>query len=149
MAIAIHGGLSPAITGDKITIDWTSEPDANGAYLTALWAYLYPVGTTDFNFPNTNPVAEKDVNYAVTGLQELQYVTNRDETLPLEFQAGASNCQADAGPYSFTAYVSHELVLALHAHTTERTTRPCSPSRSTIQMARRSRECLSSRPTSS
>jgi hypothetical protein len=63
--------LVPAITGDKITIDWTSEPDANGAYLTALWAYLYPVGTTDFNFPNTNPVAEKDVNYAVTGLQEL------------------------------------------------------------------------------
>jgi len=109
--------LVPAITGDKITIDWTSEPDANGAYLTALWAYLYPVGTTDFNFPNTNPVAEKDVNYAVTGLQELQYITNRDETLPLEFQAGASNCQADAGPYNFTAYVSHELVLALHAHT--------------------------------
>jgi len=109
--------LVPAITGDKITIDWTSEPDANGAYLTALWAYLYPVGTTDFNFPNTNPVAEKDVNYAVTGLQELQYVANRDGTMPLEFQAAASDCQQDAGPYSFTAYISHELVLGLRAHT--------------------------------
>ena len=107
----------PAITGDKITIDWTSEPNATGAYLTALWAYLFPVGTTDFNSSSTNPAAEKDVNYAVTGLQELTYVTNRDGTLPLEFQAAASNCPANAGPYSFTAYISHELVLRLHAHT--------------------------------
>jgi hypothetical protein len=109
--------LVPAIMGDKITIDWTSEPDTNGAYLSALWAYLYPVGTTDFNFSNTNPVAEKEVNYVENGLQELQYLTNRDGTLPLEFQAGARNCQEDAGPYNFTAYVSHELVLGLHAHT--------------------------------
>jgi hypothetical protein len=109
--------LVPAITGDKITIDWTSEPDASGAYLTALWAYLYPIGTTDFNFANTTPAAEKDVNYAVTGLQELQYITTSDGTFPLQFQASASDCQADAGPYSFTAYITHELVLGLHAHT--------------------------------
>jgi hypothetical protein len=52
---------------------------------------------------------------ADNGHQQILYSVPHDGTLPLQFEASESGCQATYGPYSFTVYVSHQLIPTLTA----------------------------------
>jgi hypothetical protein len=109
--------LVPAIAGDQVTVDWAASLGPDGNYSTAIVTSLYAPGTTDFNFANVEPVVRAYVNEA-NGRQELKYTAARDGTLPLQFQAAESNCTGSYGPYNFTAYIKHELIVTLSAKAT-------------------------------
>ena len=99
--------LVPAIAGDQLTIDFAGSG--------VEYATVYPVGTTDYNVTDTSDVAQAEIGS--NGAQQLVVKTDRDGTFPLDFST--TNCDfggsATPGPYNFTAYVSHEIVLALTA----------------------------------
>jgi hypothetical protein len=90
------------MAGDEVTVDW--EAQDRYAYL-----HLYPLGTTDFTFPQANPVAESSLNDNLKA--ELTYQATQTGSLPLEFYASSDCGVAPPGPYSFTAYVVHTLRL--------------------------------------
>jgi hypothetical protein len=91
----------PVMTGDEVTVDWETQ-DSN------VYLHLYPPGTTDFTFPQTNPVAESFLNDNLKA--ELTYLAPQTGSLPLEFFAN-SDCGVVPGPYAFTAYVIHSVRL--------------------------------------
>jgi len=90
------------VAGDRVTIDFGGLSD--------LYANLYPAGTNDYNFQNANAVASANAEENQHG--QILYTTPRDGTMPLEFTS--DNCD-DAGPYNFTAYLSHEIVIGVSA----------------------------------
>jgi hypothetical protein len=88
-----------AVAGDSFTIDWegassTTELD------------VYAVGTTDFTFPQMDPVATQQPNANLKA--ELKFVANASGSMPLRFV----DCGAGA-PYDFTVTVKHALRLSL------------------------------------
>lgn len=99
--------LTPSLTaGDQLTVDFGG--------LANLYAYLYPVGTTDYNVSSTDWVA--NANAVDTQHGEVRYLAPRDGVMPLEFLSDDGDEGCAGGPYNFTASVTHELVLSLQSH---------------------------------
>jgi hypothetical protein len=97
--------LLPVITGDTIQIDW--EVHNEGIHL-----HVWAPGTTEFNYetreslklvPNSNLKTESTFQATQTG------------NMPIRFAIAEERCPSVnvPGPYSFTAYVTHELDVAL------------------------------------
>ena len=97
--------LLPVIAGDTIQIDW--EVHNEGVHL-----HIWPPGTNEFNFetreslklvPNTNLKTESTFQATQTG------------DMPMRFAVAEEQCPTVGvpGPYSFTAYVTHALNIAL------------------------------------
>jgi hypothetical protein len=95
----------PVVTGDTIRIDW--EVHDEGVHL-----HVWPPGTTEFNFetreslklvPNPNLKTESSFSATQTG------------DMPVRFAVAEQHCPVVnvPGPYSFTAYDTHGLSLAL------------------------------------
>jgi hypothetical protein len=95
----------PVVSGDTIQIDW--EVRAEGIHL-----HVWAPGTTEFNFetreslklvPNSNLKTESTFSATQTG------------DMPMRFAVAEERCPSVnvPGPYSFTAYVTHGLTLAL------------------------------------
>jgi len=92
----------PVLAGDTLTIDWEAQDgDAR--------VNLYVPGTTDFNYPQTNSVAESFLNN--NGKAELVYTASQAGNMPLQFSAYSCPATTAPGPYSFTAYVVHSVRL--------------------------------------
>ena len=89
----------PVTAGDRITIDY--EGDLAGMF-------LFPVGTTDFDVSQASH-AESDAGSNQKG--EDAFNAAQSGTMPLEFFAGCAS--TGPGPYDFTAFVKHALVVAL------------------------------------
>ena len=97
--------LLPAIAGDTIQILW--EAQSSGAMLE-----IFAPGTTDFNYPNAQPVVNGGLNANFKA--ELTYQMQQSGNYPLEFVAGSICGEAKtAGPYNFTVNVAHALVVGL------------------------------------
>jgi hypothetical protein len=97
--------LLPVITGDTLQIDW--EVHNEGIHL-----HVWAPGTTEFNYetreslklvPNSNLKTESTFQATQTG------------DMPMRFAIAEERCPSVnvPGPYSFTAYVTHELNVAL------------------------------------
>ncbi len=95
----------PVVTGDTVQIDW--EVHNEGIHL-----HVWAPGTTEFNFetreslklvPNANLKTESTFPATQTG------------NMPIRFAIAEQRCPSVnvPGPYSFTAYVTHALSLAL------------------------------------
>ena len=81
--------LTPSLTaGDQLTVDFGG--------LANLYAYLYPVGTTDYNVSSTDWVA--NANAVDTQHGEVRYSAPRDGVMPLEFSAMTVMKVARAAP---------------------------------------------------
>ncbi len=94
----------PVTVGDSVQVDWEVQSSE-------VMVNLFAPGTTDFNFPTTNPLVQSTVNNNLKA--ELTYQATVSGILPLEFFANFYGCGTTAapGPYSFTAYVKHEVRL--------------------------------------
>lgn len=93
--------------GDHLTVDWESQ--ATGLP----YAALYPKGTNDYDYPQTQYVADSFLNGNQKG--QLTYTVPSTGVMPLAFTAD-DLCNADdqgGGPYDFTAYVVHAVTLSL------------------------------------
>jgi hypothetical protein len=104
-----------AIAGDRITVDW--EGDAS---LMEVW----PVGTTDYNVNSIqldhqlSPFVNS--SNGSNGKMETVFTAPRDGAYPLEFQTVYCCNDTPPGPYDFTAYDQHRLVLSLGQGRTNR-----------------------------
>jgi hypothetical protein len=96
--------LLPATSGDAIQLDW--EVGDRWVVLS-----LYAPGTNDFNFPQTRPLANGQVNG--NGKAELTYTAQQTGNIPLFLRDPGCYGSGVPGPYSFTAYITHALNLAL------------------------------------
>ena len=95
--------------GDAVTIDWEVQNPAGDI---DDYVNVFPVGTNDFNRSQQQTVSKDEVGEGdVRG--ESRFVANRSGVMPLEFFAGGIGNASDLGPYNFTAYVSHALVLGV------------------------------------
>jgi hypothetical protein len=83
--------------GDQLTIDWEAK---RGTHLQVL-----PVGTTDFSLNQGEPFKVQGLN--PEGKNELRFTAPQTGTMPMLLQT----IDLYAGPYSFTAFVKHGLVL--------------------------------------
>jgi hypothetical protein len=90
----------PVVAGDQVTVTW--QADNLGTYF-----YVLPIGTTDFNVGDTSP--ERTFTLNSNGMAEAVFPATRTGTMPLRFYV--SSCGRDPGPYAFTAYVSHAVVV--------------------------------------
>lgn len=80
---------------------------------------LWPVGTTDFTFPDTEPASSSELNDNLKA--ELSYTAARTGNMPLEVIHGSCS-SGDPGPYDFIVSVKHAIRLALpHVHRVART----------------------------
>jgi hypothetical protein len=95
------------VAGDRVTIDWQVTPGPTDQEFAEI--DVLPAGTNDFNLPNTNFSASTEFPL---GQQMGEFVFNAPASgvMPMEFYRG--DCATQAGPYSFTAYVAHRLLLS-------------------------------------
>jgi len=104
--------LLPVTTGDRITLDLQSEIVdctsciSNGPTPDVSEEKIYPIGTSDFNLSSAAPV--RDNNPSDTGYLQDVVAASRTGIMPLDFTAYVGN----PGPYNFTVYVQHAIVLA-------------------------------------
>ncbi|HEY5053191.1 MAG TPA: hypothetical protein VII45_07245 [Solirubrobacterales bacterium] len=87
------------IAGDQVTLDWEAK---RGTHLE-----VFPAGTTDFNFDPGQKFKVQGLNSEGKG--ELGFTAPQTGTMPMALLT----VEEYAGPYSFTAFVKHGLVLAL------------------------------------
>jgi len=95
--------------GDHIKIDFHSATTES-----ALVVGAYAVGTTDYNRAQTSP--EFSDESASTGYGELTFVAPRTGMMPLDMYFGYDAYQGQPGPYDFTAYVSHAMLVSIAPH---------------------------------
>jgi hypothetical protein len=94
------------IAGDKVTFDWGSTSD----FVHDI--DIFPPGTSDFNVQSVHDSGSYPTGVvSENGKQQTFYTASRTGIYPLDFNAGCSN--DDPGPYYFTAYVAHALILSL------------------------------------
>jgi hypothetical protein len=98
----------PVIAGDRVTIDF------DGVEYETAW----PVGTTDYNREHTEWTQKVEVGE--NGKGEGVFTAPRTGAMPLLLSTHDCNFGGDgaAGPYSFTAYVRHALLLSIPARHT-------------------------------
>jgi hypothetical protein len=92
--------------GDQLKIDFHAS-GANAEYVS-----VYRVGTNDYNVNGADPVAQS--LGSASGFGEVLLTAPRTGTMPMSFWFDPDeNPSATAGPYDFTAYVQHAVVLGL------------------------------------
>lgn len=89
--------------GDALTVDWETHS-------TSMNLNLFPVGTTDYTFLDTNLLTSEEVNANYKA--EATYTATQTGIVPLEFHSD-TGCGNPPGPYNFTASVLHAVVLSL------------------------------------
>lgn len=94
------------VAGDHVTIDW----EAGNNFVNSLG--VYPAGTTDFSVNNVS--LYQQFSLGANGKAESTFTANQTGAFPLIFWDEGSN---DAGPFDFTVYVHHALVLAVSPQT--------------------------------
>jgi hypothetical protein len=94
--------LLPSVAGDHLQIDW----EVQDPYIVLR---LYPLGTSDFNFPQKSTLAGGGVNSNTKA--EFTYISEQTGDLPMLFTDPGCHGNAEPGPYNFTAYVTHSLVV--------------------------------------
>jgi hypothetical protein len=100
--------------GDRVRIDWEAQQLEYTALL------VYPAGTTDFTYPDTNPLEKQELN--ANNKNEALITATVDGTLPVAFTSTDWSCLGGTpGPYDFTAYVQHGLSVSLKPYTHIRT----------------------------
>lgn len=104
--------LLPVFAGDRFVIDWQGPPPDGFGTDSLL---LYPAGTTDYTVENTQWIDESDIGS--NGSAQLSYTANTTGVMPLRFYADESH---EAGPYNFTAYVTHAMTAAVQTVSTDR-----------------------------
>lgn len=95
------------IVGDRATIDW----ETTNNYAERL--YVLPIGTTDFSISNVS----KDVaSFSIGGNGKAQSILTAPASgvYPLVFD---KECIGGGGPYDFTVYINHALVLGTSQQT--------------------------------
>ncbi|HUA73131.1 MAG TPA: hypothetical protein VL988_00070, partial [Solirubrobacteraceae bacterium] len=70
---------------------------------------LYALGASDFNFLQQSPRAGGRINSNMKA--EFTYVSEETGDLPMLFTDPGCHGNAEPGPYNFTAYVTHSLVV--------------------------------------
>lgn len=101
--------LLPVTVGDHVTIDW-EEP--SGTYSSRGGIEVYPVGTTDFNYPQTAHVLVQQLNS--NGKNEAGLIAKQSGNMPLLITSSLySNLCGTPGPYSFTVNITHTLSVTL------------------------------------
>lgn len=127
------------VASDKITVDWESGKvtDSCGTYNAASRLDFWPVGTTDFSVNNVQPLVTLPLGE--NGKAESMFTANRTGTFLMRFEAGCDgSAHPYGGPYDFTAYVRHALVLAVSGQTKaliQRAHRAPLPHRGTVVFA--------------
>jgi len=99
--------------GDKLTVNWQSVSKTNS--VAAFDASLFSVGINDFNVSN-NAVVHAQLKG--NGYGQLLYTAPRTGVMPL--QSSNYTCSNGGGPYDFTAYVRHALVLGIRTRASRR-----------------------------
>jgi hypothetical protein len=96
----------PVTAGDRVTIDYQAEFQNFGS----LDETVYPVGTSDFDFAQTDPIDQ--TNDSGDGVHGQDVFTARQSgVMPLLFDN--TDCvDGGGGPYNFTTYVQHAIVLS-------------------------------------
>lgn len=94
--------LLPSVAGDHLQIDW----EVQDPYVVLR---LYPLGTNDFNFPQNNTLTSGGINSNMKA--EFTYVSEQTGDLPMLFTDPGCYGNAEPGPYNFTAYVTHSIVV--------------------------------------
>ena len=94
--------------GDHVTIDWATQQ--------YMGLFVLPEGTNDYTLGNVSSVVTQVPNS--NGANQATYVVPQDGTLPWEFASDTGTCDAsgaaaDPGPYNFTAFIRHGVVLTL------------------------------------
>lgn len=94
------------VAGDHITFDW--EAQEADTHLS-----LYPVGTTDFNYPQVKAALSLGLNQ--NNKNEGTLDATKSGAMPLVFvsQSGGCGTRPRPGPYNFTVYVVHEVRLSV------------------------------------
>jgi hypothetical protein len=97
--------MLPVVSGDRVTIDF--EGPGLG------YAITYPIGTTDFNVAHTGWFHETQIGD--NGAGESVFNASSSGVMPVDFVT--DDCDFDdsydPGPYDFTAYVAHGVVLSI------------------------------------
>lgn len=100
--------------GDHVRIDWEAQQLEYTALL------VYPPGTTDYTYPNTNPILKQELNS--NNKNEAIVEATADGSLPVAFTSSDWSCLSGTpGPYDFTASLQHALAVALKPYTHIRT----------------------------
>lgn len=117
--VAVPNGCSGEIThnqwwllsitvGDHVVIDWEEPVEIATDHAGIA---VYPVGTTDFNYPHTSSVLVQHLNS--NAKNEATFVATRSGNMPMLIASAIENCFAGIpGPYSFTESVTHALNVA-------------------------------------
>lgn len=98
--------LLPAQAGDRVTIDY----EGSGVRQER----LFRIGTNDFNYParDQSPFQQTDSG---GGNAEAVITIPQTESWPLEFDSWSACNSPIGGPYDFTAYVAHKVIVSLSA----------------------------------
>lgn len=93
----------PVVTGDAVAVQWESPPDYT--------IDVFAVGTTDFSQPRSSAVAKSRT--ASNGKAELTFTASVSGTMSMVIGPDTCSFQTYPGPYAFTAYVKHAVVLSI------------------------------------
>jgi hypothetical protein len=94
--------LLPTVVGDHLQIDW----EVQDPYIEL---HLFALSTSDFNFLQKSALANGSVDSNMKA--EFTYVSEESGDLPMLFTDPGCHGNAEPGPYNFTAYVTHSLVV--------------------------------------
>jgi hypothetical protein len=99
----------PVTASDAVTIDYTTsgQPGASGQH----GLYLYSVGTTDHTVQQTSPEVRSESG--TNGKGQIVFTATRSGTMPMVISAFSCYRNDIAGPYNFTAYVRHAVLLSV------------------------------------
>jgi hypothetical protein len=100
----------PLLAGDRARIDWTSLQDSDGIdYASGL--ALFPAGTTDFSINNVEPAEEYYLGS--NHRAESVFAAGTSGTYPMVFTMSGCGGSTPGGPFNFTAYVTHAIVVSM------------------------------------
>jgi hypothetical protein len=106
--------LLPVAAGDQVTINWGMQVTFGTPNYTGL--QIYPVGTTDYTYADADTVVDQALNNNDGGADQATFTATTTGTMPVAFVSPYTTCvAASSGPYNFTAYVLHEMVLTAPA----------------------------------
>lgn len=97
--------LLPVTVGDHVVIDWEEPAGTSSQYGGIV---VYPVGTTDYNYPHTADLLKQQLNS--NDKNEATLIAKQSGNMPLLVTSGACGTP---GPYSFTVDFTHALSVAL------------------------------------
>lgn len=116
-----NGDVTANSCGDSIYTEWWLLSVASGDHVKIDWEAqeidyteldVYPRGTTDFNYPQADATAKSTLNSNAKA--ELALTATSTGNMPVAVTSSTWSCLAGTpGPYDFTAYVRHALVLAV------------------------------------